>query len=230
MSIKIHNDIQQGSDEWHAARCGLLTASTMKNIITPATLKYARNDASCAFLHEIVAQRITRYAEPSYQSFDMARGHEEEADALAAYSEHYADIEAVGFVTNDKWGFTLGYSPDAFCGQDGLIEVKSRRQKYQIETVLEHMEKGTIPPKFALQIQTGLLVSEREWCDFVSYSGGLPMAVIRVYPDAAIQEAIIEAATCFEVSIAKNIIKYNRIIEKTKAIPTVRREYGEMVA
>jgi hypothetical protein len=43
-----------------------------------------------------------------------------------------------------------------------------------------------------------MLVSERPWCDFVSYSGGLPMAVVRVHADTAIQDAIIDAASEFE--------------------------------
>ena len=33
--VKYHHDIVQGSDEWLAARCGLLTASEMKLIVTP---------------------------------------------------------------------------------------------------------------------------------------------------------------------------------------------------
>ena len=43
MTIKYHADITQGSDEWFALRCGLLTASEMKLILTP-TLKKANNE------------------------------------------------------------------------------------------------------------------------------------------------------------------------------------------
>jgi hypothetical protein len=35
--IKIH-DVEQGTEAWHEARCGLLTASEVKLILTP-TLK-----------------------------------------------------------------------------------------------------------------------------------------------------------------------------------------------
>ena len=41
--ITYRPDLFQGSAEWHAARCGLLTASEMRLIITP-TLKAASND------------------------------------------------------------------------------------------------------------------------------------------------------------------------------------------
>ena len=45
--IKYHTDLVQGSDEWLAARRGILTASEMKLILTP-TLKAAINDKTRA--------------------------------------------------------------------------------------------------------------------------------------------------------------------------------------
>lgn len=200
MGLQIHADLVQGSDEWLAARCGLLTASEMNLILTP-TLKIATNDKQRAHLYELLAQRITGHVEPRYISDDMLRGHEDEILALDLYEKHFAPVQRVGFVTNDKWGFTLGYSPDALVGADGLVEVKSRRQKYQVETFCVHVPGGTIPAEYVLQIQTGLLVTGRKWCDFISYSAGLPMARIRVLPDERVQDAIVEAATIFESSL-----------------------------
>jgi len=43
--IKIYEQMTQGTDEWLAARRGILTASEMKHIITPS-LKTADNDKS----------------------------------------------------------------------------------------------------------------------------------------------------------------------------------------
>ena len=77
MTITYHRDLIQGSDEWLAARCGLLTASEMKLILTP-TLKIAANDKTRAHVYEIAAQRITRYVEPTYIGDDMLRGQEDE--------------------------------------------------------------------------------------------------------------------------------------------------------
>jgi len=221
MTIQYHPDLIQGSDEWLAARCGMLTASEMKLILTP-TLKPAKNDKERAHLYELLAQRITRYVEPHYVGDDMLRGQDDEATALDIYAEHYAPIHDMGFITNDKWGFMLGYSPDALVGDVGLVEVKSRRQKYQVETFLIHVTDGTIPPDYMLQIQTGLLVSERKWCDLVSYSAGLPMAVIRAYPDPDIHSAIIDAANGFEDRIGSAHGRYRAVVEHSNAIPTER--------
>lgn len=201
--IKIYDELIQGSDEWFATRCGLLSASEMKLIITP-TMKIADNDKTRAHVYELAAQRTTKYVEPSYIGDDMLRGWEDENRAKAIYAEHYAPITNVGFITNDKWGMTLGYSPDGLVGDDGAIECKSRRQKFQMEVIAT----DTVPTEHLIQLQTGLLVSEREWIDYISYSGGMPMWVKRVYPDAVMQGAIIDAAEAFETKIAAVLGKY----------------------
>jgi hypothetical protein len=220
-TVRLHADLFHGSEEWVAARCGMLTASEMSLIITP-TLKVAGNDKSRSHLYELLAQRITGFVEPRFLSDDMLRGIDDEVEALKIYARHHAPTEHVGFITNDRWGFTLGYSPDALVGSDGLVEIKSRRQKYQVETFLVHVVEGTIPSDYLIQVQTGLLVSERSWCDLVSYSGGLPLAVIRAYPDEKIQQAIVEAATDFERRIREAMDRYRAAVVSSRAIPTKR--------
>jgi YqaJ-like viral recombinase domain len=223
MTITYHEAVVQGSDEWHAMRCGLLTASEMKLILTP-TLKIASNDKERAHLYELLAQRVTGYVEPQYVSDDMLRGQEDQFYASAAYSRKYAPVRDVGFVTNDAWGFTIGYSPDGLVGDDGLIEAKSRLQKHQFKTIIECVEAELVPDEFVIQVQTGLLVTRRKWCDFISYCGGAHMVTIRAYPSPLIQDAIVEAATVFEAKITEKISKYREIIASgARILPTERR-------
>lgn len=228
--IKYHAEVTQGSEEWAALRCGILTASEMKLIVTP-TLKAASNDKERAHMYELLAQRITGYVEPSYISDSMLRGMEDEIEARLQYHKTYAPVEEVGFITNDKWGFTIGYSPDALVGDDGLIECKSRNQKYQIMTLCNYVSADTIDPDFMIQCQTGLLVSERKWIDLVSYCGGLPMATVRVLPDEKIQAAIIDAATAFEKRLSEAQAKYESVVasKTTRLIPTERKIIQEMI-
>jgi hypothetical protein len=222
--IQHHADLIQGSSEWMDARCGLLTASEMKLIVTP-TLKAASNDKERAHMWELLAQRLTRYVEPHYISDDMLRGVDDEIEARAVYSKTYLPVEEIGFITNDKFGFTIGYSPDGLIGDDGLIECKSRRQKYQIETITN----GAMPDDYMIQVQTGLLVSERKWLDFVSYSGGLPMVTIRVLPDYKVQDAIVAAATAFEKRLTDKMAEYHAMLKSdARLIPTERRIEMEM--
>lgn len=219
--IKYHNNLIQGSEEWKAARCGLLTASEMKHIITAKNMQYASNDKAKSHMYEILAQRITGYVEPHYISDDMMRGKDDEIDAKIAYEEAYEKVSDVGFITNDCFGFTLGYSPDGLVGNDGVIEVKSRRQKFQFETILE--EK--VPDEYMIQIQTGLLISERKWCDFISYCGGVHMLTIRIINDVDMQAKIIATARAFHEKIELLLQSYNeKIMRKDiRLFPTVRR-------
>lgn len=226
--ITVHAEMVQGSEEWAAARCGLLTASEMKLIVTP-TLKAASNDKEKAHLYELLAQRITKHVEPSYVSDSMLRGIDDEIEALDVYAKSYAPIERVGFITNDKWGFTIGYSPDGLVGNDGQVECKSRNQKLQIKTLVDYVSVDTIDPDFMIQVQTGLMVSERKWCDLVSYCGGLPMATVRVFPDSKVQDAIKDAATAFEERLFYQHHKYMDLLNsKARLIPTERKIVAEM--
>lgn len=226
MTITYHNDLVQGSEAWHAARCGLLTASEIRLILTP-TLKTAANAAERAHLYELLAQRINGYVEPTYIGEDMLRGVEDEVYARLAYEENYAPVTEVGFLTNNRWGFTIGCSPDGLVGDDGMIECKSRRQKFQTETIIN----GAMPEDYVLQVQTELLVTERKWVDFVSYCGGMPMVTIRVLPDIEIQDAIVRAAAAFEERIADKHHAYKQMLaSKARLVPTERRIVQEMFA
>lgn len=218
MPITYHPDVDQGSEEWLAMRCGLLTASEVKLILTP-TLKIAKNDKTRAHVWELAAQRITGYTEPTYISDDMLRGWEDEIRARDLYSERYAPVSEVGFVTNDDHGVTIGYSPDGIVGAEGLIEIKSRRQKFQVETIVT----GEVPTEHFLQCQTGLLVTGRAWLDYVSYSGGLPMCRVRVYPDAATHAAILDAALDFDAQVQSTVMAYERLTVDTAAYPPTER-------
>lgn len=218
--IHHHSDLLQGSDEWLAARCGLLTSSEMKLILSAKTLKPAANETAASHLYELAGQRITGHVEPHYISDDMLRGQQDEIEARALYARHYAPVQEMGFVTRDDWGFALGASPDGLVGDDGMIEIKSRRAKFQVETIVSQ----AMPDDYLLQVQTALLVTDRKWCDFISYCGGLPMVTIRVYPDTAVQHAILHAATVFEARMAKVLARFRLGAEgMARLIPTERR-------
>ena len=216
--IRYYRDIEQGSDEWIAVRRGILTASEMRLILTP-TMRTASNDKERAHLFELIGQRITGYTEPHYISDDMLRGHEDEIESRIRYAEHFYPVTECGFVTRDMGGFVIGYSPDGLVGDDGLIECKSRRQKYQIETILA----DEVPAEYLLQIQTGLLVTGRKWLDFVSYCGGMPMFVKRVWPCPEIQQAIIAAASAFEQRLAAAQARYAEWLARQPVIINTER-------
>lgn len=227
--VQIHCDYEQGSERWLEARCGLLTASEFDRIITP-TLKIADNPKSRAHLWEMAAQRITGYVEPQYISDAMLRGQEDEIKARVDYEKHFAPVLTCGFVTNNKWGFTLGCSPDGLVGDDGLIECKSSCQKLHVQRLVEHYESADPPGEFMLQVQGLLLITERKWCDLLLRCGGLPQKTIRVFPNAVTQAAIIDAAAKFESRINEVIATWHSLVDDDpQLIPTEREVEEEMI-
>lgn len=217
----VEHDVTQGSDEWFALRCGMLTASEIKLILTPR-LQMAANDKERAHLFELLAQRITRHVEPSFVSEDMLRGYDDEDSARTLYQQHFAPVRQVGFISSRRYGVPLGYSPDGVVGSDGLIEIKSRKQRLHVQTVVQDVSRGAAPAEHLLQVQAGLLVSERAWCDFISYSDGLPMTVVRVFPDPEVHGAIVAAAQAFEARLLERWAEYNATLARSSFVVTQR--------
>ena len=208
MTLQVFTELEQGTEEWLAARRGIITASVVGLLITAKTIKPASNDTSRGLIGTLAAERITGHVEPIHPNADMERGTLDEPFARDVYSEHYAEAAEVGFMVRDDWGFRIGYSPDGLVGDDGLIEIKSRRQKKHLATILS----DEVPAENMAQIQCGLLVSGREWLDYVSYCGGMPLYVRRVTPDPRWHEAILTAAAQFEAEAAQMIDTYQSAI------------------
>lgn len=212
-------DLIQGTEEWLAQRRGIVTASVVNKLITGKTLKPANNPESRGLTAQLVAERITSHIDPTYVSDDMLRGTEDEPRARDLYSKHYAPVTEVGFMIRTIDGCQLGYSPDGLVGSDGLIEVKSRRQKKQLQTILD----DTVPAENMAQLQAGLLVSGRQWIDYVSYCGGMPLYVKRVTPNTQWFTAITEAVAAFEQAAKEMIATYHKAAARFPA--TERIDY-----
>lgn len=208
-------DLIQGTDEWHDQRRGIVTASVVGRLLT-STGKVASNDTSRTLVAQLVAERITGWTDPVYVSDDMLRGHDDEPRAVDVYAEHFAPVTATGFMVRDDWGFRIGYSPDGLVGDDGLIEVKSRRAKKQLQTILD----DAVPAENYAQLQAGLLVSGRAWVDYVSFAGGMPLYVKRVFPEPDWFDAIVAAVTSFELAASLMVEQYR---EATRGLPMTER-------
>lgn len=220
VTLTVLHDLVQGSDEWHAARRGIVTASVVGQLITPSTLKPANNPVARSVTATLVAERITGFTEPTRMTDDMWRGVEDEPRAREKYAEHHAPVDEAGFMILERDGFKLGYSPDGLVGDDGLIEIKSRRAKKHLQTILA----DEVPTENMAQLQTGLLVSGRAWIDYVSYCGGMPLWVKRVHPDQKLQAAIIAAARQFEATATAMTAAYNAAVA---GLPTTERVLEE---
>lgn len=221
MSLKFYRELIQGTDEWHAVRRGMVTASVAGKLLT-STLKVADNESSRGVVLTLAAERITGYVDPTYCGSSMERGHEDEPYARDTYSEHVAPVDEAGFMVRDFGDYRIGYSPDGLVSVDGQIEVKSRLQKIHLRAILE----DRVPAENYAQIQCGLLVSGRDWCDYVSFCGGMPLYVKRVYPDPTWFAAILAAVETFEANVADILARYHEVVAGLPATERVNRDAG----
>ena len=194
------NELEQGTDEWLQARCGIVTASTMRNLVTSAG-KVADNDTSRGFIRQLATERIIGVPEYTYPTRPMQRGNLLEPHARELYAEHYAPVDEVGFIRLDTDEYSLGFSPDGLVGHDGLIEIKSPGPKEHLRTILD----DDVPSVYKWQVQVGLFVTGRSWLDFVSYCPGADLYVKRVRPDKEAFGTIHLAVSQAETAV-RNII------------------------
>ncbi|MBV8895501.1 MAG: YqaJ viral recombinase family protein [Acidobacteriaceae bacterium] len=175
-------DIAQGSAEWHAIRCGKVTASRVADVV--ATVKSGGYGASRAtYMAELIAERLTGKPSESYTNAAMQWGTATEPEARTAYEFHAnCDVQQVGFVEHPTIE-NAGCSPDGLLPDGGLVEIKCPNTAAHIETLLT----GKIPEKYVKQMLFQMACTEGKWCDFVSYDPRLPeemrLFVARVYRD-----------------------------------------------
>jgi hypothetical protein len=217
MTLTVLDELEQGSDEWHAARRGILTASTIGRLIAASTIKAASNVESRTLTLQLAAERITGHTDPTYASDAMERGTYDEPVARDIYTRSFDPVTECGFMVRDDWGFKIGYSPDGLVEDDGLIEIKSRDQKAHLATVLA----DEVPAANMAQLQCGLLISGRAWIDYVSYCSGMHLWRKRVQPDPRWHAAIIAVGAQFEAATEDIIARYTHA---TIGLPETERD------
>lgn len=160
--MQIIKDIDQGSEEWLRLRMGVATASNFDKIITAQTAKESATLPKYAL--ELATQCLLDTPEETYKNSAMQRGNDLEPLARQAYQEHTLQkVEEITMFKSDCGNF--GYSPDGLVGKDGLIEIKCPLATTHLNYILD----GKMPKDYIQQVQCGLWISERKWCDFVSY-------------------------------------------------------------
>ncbi len=218
-------DIEQGTDEWHDLRRGLITASAIDCLLT-AGGKPANNETSRKALYKLLGERLTGESEPSPYSDDMARGHLLEPYARDIYAQRYAlPVRQCGFIIATLGNVQIGYSPDGLINDDGLIEIKSPRAKKHLSSLLT----DTVPPEYISQVQTGLAVSGRRWCDFISYCPGLPLFVQRCRRDEERIAQLITAAQAAEEQLAGLMTLYQEVALKFPATEPLTPESSDEI-
>jgi len=160
--MEIIRDMEQGSDEWKAIRLGKATASCFMKIMSKGKGS-APSKTRQSYMLQLAAEILTQQSQDSFINQYMEWGNECEPQARSMYEfNNNVDVEEVAFITLDEF---VGVSPDGLVGDNGLLEIKCPKTTTQLERFLS----GEFPSTYRAQVQGQLWVSEREWCDFVSF-------------------------------------------------------------
>ena len=161
----------QGTPEWLQARAGAITASRFSD--ATEVLKRASGDkkagepsaASLKYASDVAIERISGhpYGEP-VKAWTLERGHEMEAKARILYEVQTGLMAIDGgiFKTDDDW---FGYSSDGAVDLDGLIEIKA---PVDTQKIVAMWQSGDVS-EYAHQMQGGMWITGRQWCDFIMY-------------------------------------------------------------
>ena len=157
--------MEQGSDEWYAARLGKVTASRAADVLTKKG-SAARSNLSA----QLVLERITKTKAESFQSPSMQWGIDQEPTAKLFYeASRDVLVESVGFVQHPSIEYA-GASPDGLVGANGLVEIKCPNTATMIDIILTKK----IPTNHITQMQMQMACTQRDWCDYVVFDPRMP--------------------------------------------------------
>lgn len=163
--------MEQGSQEWLAARAGSLGASQVAEALAKTKTGWGAGRANV--MASLITERLTGKPAETFTNAAMQWGTQTEPDARAAYEfMRDVDVELVSIV---KHPTIVGShaSPDGLVGDKGLIEIKCPQSSTHIETLLT----GAIPGKYVTQMQWQMACTGREFCDHISYDPRLPTSM-----------------------------------------------------
>ncbi|UJM43834.1 lambda exonuclease family protein [Bartonella henselae] len=172
-------DCIQGTEQWYQARNGLITASLFEMVM--AQKKQGQKTSKYhAVMRKLAGERITGKTVEEVTTLSMRRGTELEPTARKLYATlTHTEPQSVGFVLADDR--MKGFSPDAFIGTNGLLEIKTKKP----EILIPYFTQKSFPAEHKAQCQGGLWIAQREWIDLMLYWPDMPLLIKRAYRDEA---------------------------------------------
>lgn len=150
------------------------TVSRFKDILSPTGKE---SMAAPAYMRQILEWTFFDEQKEEFSSFWTERGKKLEEEARVKY------VEKTGIATmKPKFIFNKEHLCGCFMDGEsvtGGIEIKCLKEKNHLE--IEN--KKAIPLSFMPQLQGTLLVTGKQWIDFVSYMPERELYIHRVFPD-----------------------------------------------
>lgn len=166
-----HDDIIQGSGEWHQIRKGKVTGTVLKAVMgTPK----AREDA----FYEIIAERLTLGVDTDgeYEN-PMSRGLRLEGDAISSFElESGLKVTRTGFSQNEE-DPQIANSPDGIISESEAVEAKCLGGKNHVKMWLTNR----VPDEYKWQVVQYFVVNPKLLkLHFIGYNPDIPAHPIHV--------------------------------------------------
>lgn len=200
----------QGTPEWYAARCGKITASCFADAIsTTSRASGARKVGDMTAVAEryagdLAIERISGkpHGEP-VKAWILDRGHEMESIARMKYEASTGAYVTESGICVDG---SFGYSTDGLVDDDGLIEIKAPIDSTKIIAMLR---TGDVS-EYIHQMQGGMWITGRKWCDFIMYvpdlaNAGKDMYVQRVPRDDLFIDMMVVQLSKFDKTVEEYV-------------------------
>ena len=194
-------EVVQGTPEWHALRCGKVTASRIDDVMAKG-----KGDAESAsrrnYRMELVVERRTGIQQEGFVSRDMILGQEREPIARARYEvARGVLVREVSFIDHRSIPM-CGASPDGLVGDDGMLELKCPKAA----THYGYIMGNKVPADYQLQMLWQMECANRKWVDFGSYCPEFDrdrqLFIRRFYRDDERLKVIREAVVDFERQVS----------------------------
>ena len=165
--VTIYNDIHQRSEEWYNIRLGRVGGSESSVLSVKGKSESGLGAAAFTLLYEKAYELIQEEpVKENIVTFAMQRGMDLEPEAIYEYEmAKMVKVDQVGYILNSDYKYA-GYSPDGLVGEDGLIEVKCPGNSEFMRQIITN----EIPKQYFCQMQWGMFISGRKWCDYVVYN------------------------------------------------------------
>ena len=172
--------VTQRSEQWYDARRGMPTCSRFDQILT--AVKGEPSKSQETLIDELIAETVCPPEQGVIQHItpEMEYGMKLEAEARCCYELEFAKwpVHEVGFVLHASGLF--GGSPDALVGEVGGVEIKCPNAA----THVGYVRAGVLPNDYKCQVHGYMVVTGRQWWDFMSYARGFEPFHLHVERDA----------------------------------------------
>lgn len=208
-NIEYYFDIIQGTDEWHKIRMGKIGGSESEPLSVKGKSDNGLGVSVYKLMHKKIFEIVKKESpDSSFISEAMYRGMDLEPFARNEYEiNSFKKVDECGYIYNSNYKYA-GYSPDGLVGNDGIIEIKCPLHTEYIRSICEK----TIPKNYYAQMQWGLLLSNRKYCDYVVYNPDFDLKKIqvqRVDRDEELINTMIFNYKTFEVEIETRLTNLN---------------------